>query len=398
MPTARVQVKEQPKPFVFDEPTEEEIQVLEAEQVPTSVIIIPLSRALPVFACKDRACAPAGSFAAGTELFVDMATVRRTDQWIAVPWPNPRTGPGKRFVALADLEAAYRGGPPAPRKKISAPAFAFALSDPLPINPQTLVGIVCEFKREGERDERRVTRGSGAIITDDGYVITARSVIDISYLNEGLADFHLLNCLVGQMPSSQPLPGIDEIKKVNAFVRLPFLAYTAEPAYIPDHAGLSAYENAWLDFGLLKVNGVNPDARYFGGPTELPDAFPVAPLLISDMPKVGDTTLNFAFPSGTTIGTNADIRTLFLQGLISSVTGYWAGDRRYANDLFLIETHLDTEDTAGGRFGSPIFWKGYIVGIHTAKQQESLEVYNVSAKAVLENLFDNQIAIPLRVY
>ena len=48
---------------------------------------------------------------------------------------------------------------------------------------------------------------------------------------------------------------------------------------------------------------------------------------------------------------------------------------------------------AGGVFSYQALLKGSIV-----KQQESLEIYNVSAKAVLENLFDSGAAIPLKVY
>jgi hypothetical protein len=199
------------------------------------------------------------------------------------------------------------------------------------------------------------------------------------------------------LPPSEPLPSIEAIKKINAFVRVPYLAYEADVAYIPPQGGLSEYENAWLDFAIMKIARVNPDTMYFGGPRELPESFPQAPFLISELPEMGESVLNFAFPSGTTIGFGADIRTLFMQGLVSHVTGYWAGDGEYADDIFLIENHMDTEDTAGGRFGSPIFWKGYVVGIHTAKQQGSRQIYNVGSKAILGKMADDQFIIPLRV-
>ena len=228
-------------------------------------------------------------------------------------------------------------------------------------------------------------------------VITARSVVDLGYMNEGLESYALTNCLVGQLPASDPLPGTEAIRKVNAFVRIPYLAYTAHAAFVPPPGDMSEYEKAWLDFAVLKIDGMNPDARWFGGPTTMPEEFPAAPLLISELPKIGDSTMNFSFPSGTSVGFGADTRTLFMQGLISHVTGYWAGDGRYAEDLFLIENYMDTEDTAGGRFGSPIFWKGYVIGIHTAKQQESRQIYNLAAKAALDSMAANGFVIPLSV-
>lgn len=382
--------------FVFDAPTEEEWREIQAEPTSDTIIAIPITKNISVFACPQESCERVGFFPAGTELLIDIQLVQETDVWIPVPWPNPHTGPQKKYVRVTDLETSYQEPPPAPRKQLDRETLDLTPAQPIPIHPKTLVGIVCEFERN-TLDKPRITRGSGAIITEEGHIITARSVVDIAYLNEGLEDYHRTGCLVGQMPEQEPLPSIEAIRKINAFVRIPYLSYTADVVYIPPAEGLSDYENAWLDFAIMKINGVNPDARWFNGPTTVPDEFPAAPILISDIPKIGDTVLNFAFPSGTTIGQNADIKTLFLQGLLSHVTNYWAGDNRYADDLFLIEMYLDTEDTAGGRFGSPIFWKGYIIGIHTAKQQQSRHIYNIGIKAILENLFDNEYPLPLRV-
>jgi hypothetical protein len=167
--------------------------------------------------------------------------------------------------------------------------------------------------------------------------------------------------------------------------------------YLPPATNLSDYERAWLDFGIMQIKDINPDVKYFGF-DQMPQSFPYAPTLISDLPKIKEQVLSFGFPSGTTIGHRADIRTLFIQGLLSHITNYWAGDQRYNDDLFIIENHLDTGDTAGGRFGSPIFWKGYVIGIHTAKQVGSLDGFNVSVKAILQNLFDNNIPLPIEVY
>lgn len=388
------------KPFAFAEPTNEERAAIEAERMPENTIAIPVNKPIRVFACPKRSCTVLGTISPGEDLIVWTDSVPDKNGWIVVPWKTAGgTYTAQGFVNADDIASGWQAPPPPPENMLTPENIVpekDVPADAVPIDPQTLVGIVCEFTSDDAYD-KKITRGSGALITNDGYIITARSVVDLGFLNDGLENFKVTQCLVGQLPASDPLPSTEAIRKINAFVRIPYLSYTADVAYVPQEGDASDYENAWLDFAILKISGVNSDARYFGGPDRLPDSFPAAPFLISELPKIGQQTLNFAFPSGTTVGVNADIKTLFMQGLLSSVTGYWAGDKRYADNLFLIESHLDTEDTAGGRFGSPIFWKGFVIGVHTAKQQGSRQIYNVSAKAVLDDLFDNQFIIPLDV-
>lgn len=391
------------KPFAFAEPTEEERAAIMANSTSEELIAIPMSAPITVFSCATKKCASLGKIMAGEDLVVRQDATPDAAGWIPVEWVGAKDGKTVQgFVNVNDIAASYQPPPPPPAIETAIdPVTAIPQKDvpaeAVPIDPQTIAGIACDFESDDQFRDKKTTRGSGAIITNDGYVVTARSVVDLGYLNDGLDNFKLKQCYVGQLPASDPLPSIEAIRKINAFVRIPYMSYLADVAYVPKGEDASDYENAWMDFALLKISDVNPDAKYFGGPTHVPESFPAAPILISELPKIGDATLNFAFPSGTTLGHNDDIKTLFMQGLISSVTGYWAGDKRYADSLFLIESHLDTEDTAGGRFGSPIFWKGYVVGIHTAKQQASRQIYNVSAKAVLENLFDNQFIVPIDV-
>lgn len=395
--SAKKLIKQPPKAeFKFDEPTLEELKQIELEDFDETLVTIPLKKTIKVFQCPEENCKVLGEFDAGVELRFNIQLIDPLAEWLAVPWPDANSGPEKGYIKVVDLEKAAQEAPPLPQVSLDVTEIKFEPAKPTDINPQTIVGIVCEFYNPETR-ETRTTRGSGVIVTEDGHILTARSIVDLNYLNEGLEDFAIKNCLVGSLPQSEPLPSEESIKNINAFVRIPLLPFTAEAFYIPKEEGLSAYEKSWLDFSILQINDLNPDAKFFGI-TKLPEKFPYAPILISDIPKVDETVLSFGFPSGTTIGHQADIRTLFIQGLLSHITNYWAGDKRYEEDLFMVETHLDTEDTAGGRFGSPIFWKGYIIGVHTVKQRESLQIFNIGAKAILENLYDNNIGIPLEVY
>lgn len=398
-----------PQPFVFALPNEEEMEMIREGMGDQNIFFLPITKSVRIFSCPERTCETLGTLPAGSEMRIDMTMIGSAGEWIPISWTADATKTTIGYVALVDLDEGFgMTAPPEPPQEamigIEDMTIGIGAEPDAPpaeakeINPQAIVGIVCEFRSdEGGIRDKRMTRGSGAIITNDGYIVTARSVVDLNYLNEGFEGYELADCLVGQLPKSEPLPDMDAIRKVNAFVRVPYLAYEAEIAYLPNDDGLSEYERAWLDFAILKIQRVNDDAKYFGGPSSLPEEFPAVPILISELPKIGDETLNFAFPSGTTTGFNADVRTLFMQGLVSTTNGYWAGDDAYANDIFLIENHLDTEDTAGGRFGSPIFWKGYVVGIHTAKQQGSRQIYNLATKAMLGNMADNQFIIPISV-
>ncbi|MSR73585.1 MAG: hypothetical protein EXS60_00790 [Candidatus Pacebacteria bacterium] len=390
------------KSFAFAEPTAEELAAIMANAAAADTIAIPMSKAITVFSCATKKCASLGKIMAGEDLVLRQDATPDAAGWIPVAWKGAagaKTTQG--FVNVNDIAASYQPPPPLPAEETAIDPTDLPQKDvaaeAVPINPQTIVGIACDFEDEDQTSNKKTTRGSGAIITNDGYIITARSMVDLGYLNDGLDNFRLKQCYVGQLPESEPLPSAEAIRTINAFVRIPYLSYLADVSYIPEDKDASDYENAWMDFALLKISDMNPDVKFFGGPTHIPESFPAAPLLISELPKIGDATLNFAFPSGTTLGHNDEIKTLFMQGLISSVTGYWAGDKRYADSLFLIESRFTTGDSAGGRFGSPIFWKGYVVGIHTAKQQGSRQIYNISAKAILENLFDNQFIVPIDV-
>lgn len=389
---------EKQKPFQFDEPTTEEQAAIEFEQqfFDEDFIAVPLVNTLDIFACPEGDCKILGQYQPGQELVFDITKIDPAALWLPTPWPDPFQGPEVGYLKVEDLEKASQEAPPTPETSLGVEELELEPADPTPINPQTIVGVVCDFYNPDTRDEK-ITRGSGVIVTEEGHILTARSVVDLNYLNEGLEEYQLQKCLVGQLPGEQALPPIEAIKNINAFVRISFLPYTAGVGYLPIDTDLSPYEQAWLDFAIIQINGLNPDAQYFGF-KNLPANFPFAPVLISDLPKVNEQILSFGFPSGTTIGHKADIRTLFVQGLLSHITNYWAGDERFEDDLFMIEATLDTEDTAGGRFGSPIFWKGYVIGVHTVKQRQTRQTFNVAMKAILEKLFDDNVTIPLEVY
>ncbi|MEK9183571.1 MAG: hypothetical protein AAB890_00670 [Patescibacteria group bacterium] len=390
------------KEFTFDKPTAEEQKKIEVEEEnfkkndEEELVTIPLKSAIKVFQCDKKNCGLLGKFDPGTELKFNLQLIDPDSKWLSVPWPDPSAGPKTGYIQIIDLETAVQEPPILPQVILDVTDIKLEPINPVDINPQTIVGIMCEFYNP-ETKETKTTRGSGVIVTDEGHILTARSLINLNYLNEGLENFKIENCLVGSIPQSESLPSLEAIQRLNAFARIPLLPYIAEVFYAPNEIGLSEYEKSWLDFSIIQINDLNPDAKFFGI-TKIPDKFPYAPMLISDIPKINEMVLSFGFPSEATVSNKTDTKTLFIQGLISRVVNYWAGDSRYDEDLFMIETRPDAGGTSGGRFGSPIFWKGYVIGIHTVKQRESLQVFNISAKAILANLYDNGIGVLLEVY
>src|SRR3989344_2859408 len=149
-------VKEQPgTPFACDEPTDEELGMLRAwrgerptENLDNKIVVVPLAQKLRVMKCGSASCPALGSYFPGTELFINITNVKETNEWIAVPWPNPKTGPSRGFVYLPDLAAAYEEPLAAPEKSIDIADLPLTPAKPVPINPQTLVGLVCEFESE----------------------------------------------------------------------------------------------------------------------------------------------------------------------------------------------------------------------------------------------------------
>ncbi len=271
------------------------------------------------------------------------------------------------------------------------------------VDTQSIVGILCTFSNinpeSNDYKRKKYQRSSGVIINYDGFILSNRNVVDPAfYKPEDWEDYQLENCLAGPAPKEYRVPSEDEIRAISPFIQVPVLTYIIEPVFAPFETLVSDYENDWLDFALFLVTDLNPDAKSFGI-ISLPEKFPYTPILISDIPQQKEKVLNYGYPAGTTIGLRATINTIFIQGLISHITDLWTGDQRFKDELFLIQSKLDTEGTAeGGRFGSPIFWKGYVIGIHTFKEDQSLNIYNLGIQPILDVLESNGISMFDEIY
>ena len=272
-----------------------------------------------------------------------------------------------------------------------------------PLDTQSIVGLLCAFVNVNPESEdfnkKKYQRASGVIVNVDGFILTNHNVADPGFYDpETWQEYQLEGCQAGPTPKEYRVPEEDELKTISPFIQVPVLSYIVEPVFIPNEPVISDYEQGWLDFSLFVVTGLNPDAKFFGI-TSLPEKFPYTPILISETPIEKEKLISFGYPAGTTIGLRASISTIFVQGLLSHITDLWTGDQRFQDELFLIQSKLDTGSTAeGGRFGSPIFWKGYIVGIHIYKQDSTLNIYNLGIQPIVDILESNGITMFDEVY
>lgn len=263
----------------------------------------------------------------------------------------------------------------------TTPSQDNSLPPEIAINPQTIVGVLCYYNTTLTNPLNRVTvdggqfeqRGSGVIIDKRGYILTNRHVvatpqessetITISGITINVVrDYQLDHCESGQVPAGATLPTLDEIRTYNPAIRVPVLAYTVKAIYTPSTAGMSNNEANMADFALLKITGLTEVASTFGI-VSLPGSFPTASLLgARAYIKPGDQVVTYGFPGDITLAQHNFFQTLDMTGSIGNITRVEFGDTYYADSLLTLYTKMEVSH---GRSGSPLFWRGYVIGLTT---------------------------------
>ncbi|HEY4525870.1 MAG TPA: serine protease [Candidatus Paceibacterota bacterium] len=297
-----------------------------------------------------------------------------------------------------------------PETKLTVPtstpeSIAPKLPPEIAINPQTIVGLLCRFDltirdvasnaliAQGEVE----SKGSGVIVSADGKILTNRhvvrkesgvesTIIDGNNIS-GNFTYSLKQCLVGVVPPNTTLPTPEEIRTVNPLVMVTVLPYTASVERISSSAGLSDMERQYADFALLKINGLSPDGPTFGYDI-LPTSFPYAKVIpINETIRPGEQVITFGFPGDVPAARNDSFATMYLSGSLGTVQEIYVGDVYYINTPLLIATDMEIYH---GRSGSPLFWRGYVIGLVTAyssngTQQNRTESLSVASDAILKN-------------
>ena len=280
---------------------------------------------------------------------------------------------------------------PMPIPKL-APVAMPAPVTAIEMNMPSVVVVKCVFKNP-DTGSRAIAFGSGAIVSSDGYVLTARHVVDMEYAyrvtggKQGLGGYALESCAVGGPALGAHAPTPAEIRAINPFTNVDSLPYKAEVRLVPGKAasGMSDAERDFYDIAILKITDVTDDARKFFG-IAMPASFPASRLIADSMPAAGEEIVTFGFPSGTPSYGNS----FQLQGSVGTVTGYVGGDARFKDQPLGIDAEMET---IGGRSGSPVFWRGYVIGVVSAKAEYSKSASAISVHPLEELLAGSGVAL-----
>ncbi len=280
-----------------------------------------------------------------------------------------------------------------------------ALPPETSIDPESIVGILCYYNTTltdtltgqtipGYQEE---VRGSGVIINSAGNILTNRHLV-VRPEDTGTAidtngnpvpitiDYSLEHCEAGQLPAGTYLPTVAQIQSLNPYITIPVLGYTVRPVYISKTSGLSATEIERADFAILQITGLTKDGPIFGI-TSVPGSFPYAKLL-GVKPYAqrinNEQVVTYGFPGDITEGQGNAFGTLTMTGGVGYVTKVDLGDTYYVDTPLIVETDLEI---AHGRSGSPLLWRGYVIGLITYfTNGNRTESDSVASDAILKSL------------
>ena len=233
----------------------------------------------------------------------------------------------------------------------------------IPIDLRSVVVVKCVFKNAA--GNQVTTYGSGVIVGAEGYVMTARHVVDMAYTyritggKQGLLNYSLDSCRIAVPPDGTKTPTTAEIRTINPFTAVTEFAYVAQVAFVvpePMVSGISDGEYDFVDSVLLRITSAVSGS--------MPHSFVTSPMKIFELPAQGDLVVSFGFPSGApTYGSN-----FYLQGSVGEIKDVVGGDSLFKDQPVGMTAVMET---IGGRSGSPVFWHGYVVGVISAKEDYS---------------------------
>lgn len=234
----------------------------------------------------------------------------------------------------------------------------------IPINVRSVVVIKCLFKNAANGAKATVY-GSGVIVGAEGYIVTARHVVDMAYTykitsgKQGLTGYIFDSCDIAVPPEGTKTPSFAEIRTLNSFTPISEFAYRAQVALLPPDVsltGMSEAEHDFVDIALLRITSAISGA--------LPHSFVASPVKGIEIPAQGDEVVTFGFPSGIpSYGNN-----FYLQGSIGQVKDLVGGDQFFKDEPVGMTAVMET---IGGRSGSPVFWHGFVVGVVSSKEDYS---------------------------
>lgn len=230
------------------------------------------------------------------------------------------------------------------------------------IAEQSLVALLCYYS------DGSVSRGSGVVVNPQGYILTAKHIVDPSWTSwaYGTAPRNatLNYCEVG-IPPPNTLPTVQEIQSVNPSIAVSPSMFPLDATlyFEPSQGSLSNNEYRVLDFAVLKISKPSENCASYNLCT-LPTVYPYNPVYYAAKPDTVsyNQVINFGYPGeAITTSTSQNFETFNLKGAVGRLVQYYGGDQYFKNQL--LDFSWSAIDVIPGRSGSPVFWHGYVVGI-----------------------------------
>ena len=258
--------------------------------------------------------------------------------------------------------SAQPSSPPPTITEAPTPPVQKTVTD-IPIDLRSVVVVKCLFKNAA--GDQTTTYGSGVMVGAEGYVLTARHVVDIKYTygitggKQGLQNYSLDSCRIAVPPDGIKTPTVEDIRRLNSFTPVTEFAYVAHVAFVspePTVSGMSDGEYDFADSALMRITSAVSGT--------MPRSFIASPMKIFELPVTGDEVVSFGFPSGVpSYGNN-----FYLQGSMGEIKDIVGGDKLFKNQPVGMTAVMEI---IGGRSGSPVFWHGYVIGVVSAKEDYS---------------------------
>ncbi len=269
------------------------------------------------------------------------------------------------------------------------------------VDAQSIMGILCSFNYsftdpttgsvyQGDTERK----GSGVIINPRGYVLTNRHLVswpdEIQNVPIGgktypvTIHYKLESCRGGNVPKGSVLPTKSQIQTFNPLTQVPVLAYVLQPTYIHNRPGLSANEVTFADFAVLRITGLTPEGPTFGV-SSLPATFPTVKLLPTKNYQItNNQVITYGFPGDVSRGQGSSFETFYLTGSVGTLSNVFYGDQYYAATPLYLKTKMEI---SSGRSGSPVFWRGYVIGLIMAEDSNNRTIsYSVASDVILKDI------------
>ena len=189
--------------------------------------------------------------------------------------------------------------------------------------------------------------------------------------------FKFRYCEVG-IPNIDKAQTVEIIKQSRPKTYLnPYYPYIATLFFNPTQGELSDLEYKQMDFAVLKINDIAKQCAAFGS-CVLPSSFQYNPVLKDVIFGQNEDIINYGYPAEPA-----------LVGAVGYIKNYYGGDKYFKDKFFNIEWW--TYGTSPGSSGSPIFWKGYIIGLEQSGGGGQQYSYATGIPAIYQILKNNNI-------